>query len=120
MALQSLRLFEVIGEKENKSVHCDSGLEQEFFLVDRDLYNARSDLMLAGRTLVGNVPPKGQQVLVRLLRLWYPAYLPPNHAWTAPPHSMLILPLPSPPTRSDGGPVLRVPVAPLAGLHPRL
>ena len=37
----SLRLFEVLGEKEHKSVHTDSGLEQEFFLIDRDLYLAR-------------------------------------------------------------------------------
>lgn len=38
------------------------GIEQEYFLVDEDLYNQRPDLVFAGRTLVGNMPAKGQQL----------------------------------------------------------
>lgn len=38
------------------------GIEQEYFLVDADLYNARPDLVFAGRTLIGNMPAKGQQL----------------------------------------------------------
>lgn len=38
------------------------GVEQEYFLVDEDLYRQRPDLMLSGRTLIGQVPAKGQQL----------------------------------------------------------
>jgi glutamine synthetase len=38
------------------------GIEQEYFLVDRDLFHQRPDLMLAGRTLLGHTPAKGQQL----------------------------------------------------------
>lgn len=38
------------------------GVEQEYFLVDADLFNQRPDLMLSGRTLIGQVPAKGQQL----------------------------------------------------------
>lgn len=38
------------------------GIEQEYFLVDKDLYNQRPDLRLAGRTLIGHPPAKGQQL----------------------------------------------------------
>jgi len=38
------------------------GVEQEYFLVDAALYNARPDLMLTGRTLIGHAPAKGQQL----------------------------------------------------------
>lgn len=38
------------------------GLEQEFFLIDRELYNKRSDLKNCGRTLIGARPPKGQEL----------------------------------------------------------
>ena len=38
------------------------GMEQEYFLVDRDLFNARPDLVLTGRTLLGHAPARGQQL----------------------------------------------------------
>jgi glutamine synthetase len=45
-----------------KSAKVSLGIEQEYFLVDEDLYNQRPDLVFAGRTLVGNMPAKGQQL----------------------------------------------------------
>ncbi len=43
-------------------VHTTLGWEQEYFLIDEALFNARPDLVLAGRTLVGKYSPKGQQL----------------------------------------------------------
>lgn len=45
-----------------KGVHSNLGVEQEYFLVDADLFNARHDLVLSGRTLFGLPPAKGQQL----------------------------------------------------------
>lgn len=56
------KFFRTIGDTSVHSVHVDSGLEQEFFLVDRDLYLRRPDLMQTGRTLFGALPPKHQQL----------------------------------------------------------
>jgi len=55
------KLLNLIGVKAN-SVSTTLGTEQEFFLVDRSLYAMRPDMRLTGRTLVGNVPPKHQQL----------------------------------------------------------
>ncbi len=49
-------------DKNIKRVHATLGWEQEYFLVDSALYNARPDLIYAGRTLLGANPPKGQQL----------------------------------------------------------
>ena len=49
-------------DKNVKKVSASLGWEQEYFLVDSALYNARPDLMLAGRALTGNAPAKGQQL----------------------------------------------------------
>lgn len=38
------------------------GAEQEYFLIDRELYNKRKDLIFTGRTLFGAAPPKGQEL----------------------------------------------------------
>lgn len=38
------------------------GIEQEYFLIDEELYNQRPDLLFSGRTLIGNMPAKGQQL----------------------------------------------------------
>jgi glutamine synthetase len=59
---ESLRLFSVLGEKQHESVHTDSGLEQEFFLINRSYYDQRPDLMSTGRTLMGAAPIKGRHV----------------------------------------------------------
>jgi glutamine synthetase len=49
-------------DKNVKKVTATLGWEQEYFLVDRAMYNARPDLMMTGRTLVGHDPAKGQQL----------------------------------------------------------
>ncbi len=49
-------------DKDVNKVVATLGIEQEYFLVDRALYHARPDLMLAGRTLFGHSPAKGQQL----------------------------------------------------------
>jgi glutamine synthetase len=48
--------------KKVSSVKASLGIEQEYFLVDEAMYNARPDLMMCGRTLVGHAPAKGQQM----------------------------------------------------------
>jgi glutamine synthetase len=45
-----------------KNAKVSLGIEQEYFLVDEELYHQRPDLVFAGRTLVGNMPAKGQQL----------------------------------------------------------
>ncbi|MBX0289439.1 glutamine synthetase III [Hymenobacter sp. HSC-4F20] len=49
-------------DKDVQRVHTTLGIEQEYFLVDRALYNARPDLVMTGRTLFGHAPAKGQQL----------------------------------------------------------
>jgi glutamine synthetase len=62
LSRESMRLFQVLGETKHTKVHMDAGLEQEFFLIDRNYYLRRPDLMLTGRTVVGTSPPKGQEL----------------------------------------------------------
>jgi len=57
-AVEVCRLF----DKNITKVTASLGIEQEYFLVDEDLFNARPDLFLAGRTLFGHETPKGQQL----------------------------------------------------------
>ena len=57
-ALPIVRLF----DPEAKKVQCNLGWEQEYFLVDEDLYCARPDLMITGRTLMGHMSSKSQQL----------------------------------------------------------
>ena len=49
-------------DKQVKHVHANLGWEQEYFLVDESLFNARPDLMLTGRTLMGHLSAKNQQL----------------------------------------------------------
>lgn len=58
-AIGLLRLF---GHKDIKKVFSTCGPEQEYFLIDKNYYNLRQDLLLTGRTLVGASSPKGQQL----------------------------------------------------------
>lgn len=58
----SLRLLHLIGNTDTKRVITTLGVEQEFFLIDRGLCTLRPDLKICGRTLVGSVPPKHQQL----------------------------------------------------------
>lgn len=59
---QSLRLLQHLGDTGAKQVVCNVGWEQEFFLIDRQMYLARPDLMAAGRTLIGAPPLRGQEL----------------------------------------------------------
>ena len=59
---QAKRLLSCFGGPDNIHVSADLGAEQEYFLVDKQLYALRPDLMMCGRTLFGNVPPKHQQM----------------------------------------------------------
>ncbi len=58
----AMNLFDAMGETGHTALHTDSGLEQEFFLIDRSYYLRRPDLQVAGRTLLGAAPPKGQEL----------------------------------------------------------
>ena len=58
---QAVRVLHILGEKDVKSVKTTVGAEQEYFLVDKEVYNKRRDLIFTGRTLFGNKPVKGQE-----------------------------------------------------------
>ena len=60
LSRQSVRVLRLFGDTETKRVTAQCGPEQEYFLVDKDLYKEREDLIMTGRTLFGNKPPKGQ------------------------------------------------------------
>src|SRR5947207_12637961 len=59
---QALRVLRLFGNKEAKKVFTTVGPEQEYFLIDKNFYYARPDLINAGRTLFGAKPPKGQEL----------------------------------------------------------
>ena len=59
---QSLRLLRLFGNTTSQRVTPSVGAEQEYFLVDREKYLKRKDLIFTGRTLFGAMPPKGQEM----------------------------------------------------------
>ena len=59
---QGLRVLRAIGDNETKKVLPTVGAEQEYFLIARELYEQREDLIICGRTLFGAKPPKGQEL----------------------------------------------------------
>ena len=59
---QALRILKLFGDTETTKVTTSVGPEQEYFLVDKEMYNRRKDLIFTGRTLFGAMPPKGQQL----------------------------------------------------------
>ena len=59
---QALRIVRLFGNTEATKVTASVGPEQEYFMVDKDLYMQRKDLMFAGRTLFGAPAPKGQEM----------------------------------------------------------
>jgi len=61
MDRQARRILELFGHSDIARISMTAGCEQEYFLVDRKFANARPDLMLAGRTLFGAPPAKGQE-----------------------------------------------------------
>ena len=56
------KLLHILGKEKVTRVDTTVGSEQEYFLIDKDLYNEREDLMLTGRTLIGAPAPKGQEM----------------------------------------------------------
>lgn len=59
---QSLRLLRLFGNTTSQKVVPSIGAEQEYFLIDRNKYLQRKDLIYTGRTLFGAMPPKGQEL----------------------------------------------------------
>ena len=59
---QALRVLRLFGDNKTSKVTANVGVEQEYFLLDKDLYLKREDLRLCGRTLFGSKPPKGQEL----------------------------------------------------------
>ena len=59
---QALRILKLFGNTEVNYVRTSVGPEQEYFLIDRQMYEKREDLKLCGRTLFGAMPPKGQEM----------------------------------------------------------
>lgn len=59
---EALRILRLFGDTTTTRVITTVGAEQEYFLVDKDYYEKRKDLILAGRTLFGAMPPKGQEL----------------------------------------------------------
>lgn len=59
---EAVNILHILGNKEVKHVSTTVGPEQEYFLVDKDLYNKRKDLVFCGRTLLGAPAPKGQEM----------------------------------------------------------
>ena len=59
---QALRIIKLFGHNDVKRVNVTVGPEQEYFLVDKEMYEKRPDLIYCGRTLIGSMPPKGQEM----------------------------------------------------------
>ena len=62
LSRQALRILRLFGNTSAKQVHSTVGAEQEYFLIDKKMYDARKDLVFTGRTLFGAKPPKGQEL----------------------------------------------------------
>ena len=59
---EAVRILHLLGNKEVRHIDTTVGPEQEYFLVDKDLYKKRKDLIFCGRTLLGASAPKGQEM----------------------------------------------------------
>lgn len=60
--IQAMRILKLFGNTTVRQVSTTVGPEQEYFLIDKDLYKKRKDLVYTGRTLFGATPPKGQEL----------------------------------------------------------
>ena len=60
--IQALRILKLFGATQTAAVRANAGAEQEYFLIDRGVYEQRPDLIYTGRTLLGARPPKGQEL----------------------------------------------------------
>ncbi|MBR3094314.1 MAG: glutamine synthetase III, partial [Clostridia bacterium] len=59
---KAVRLLHLLGETDVQRVNSTVGAEQEYFLIDKELYNQRKDIVITGRSLFGAKPPKGQEL----------------------------------------------------------
>lgn len=59
---QALRILHLFGNDDVKCVRTSAGAEQEYFLIDKEMYDKRPDIRFTGRTLFGAKPPKGQEL----------------------------------------------------------
>ena len=62
LSAEAVRILHLLGKTDVTHVATTVGPEQEYFLIDRDLYNQRVDLKMSGRTLFGAKAPKGQEL----------------------------------------------------------
>ena len=62
LSKQAVRVLNLLGNKSVTRVVSTVGPEQEYFIIDRKLYEQRKDLIMTGRTLFGAKPPKGQEL----------------------------------------------------------
>ena len=60
--IQAMRILRLFGDSSSKRVVPTMGPEQEYFLIDREMFMKRDDLLFTGRTLFGAKPPKGQEL----------------------------------------------------------
>ncbi|MGN8630826.1 glutamine synthetase III family protein [Blautia sp. HCP3S3_G3] len=60
--VEALKVLKLLGNTEVKHITTTVGPEQEYFLVDKELYKQRKDLIFCGRTLIGAPAPKGQEM----------------------------------------------------------
>ena len=59
---QAIRILRLFGDTETRRVTAQVGPEQEYFLIDKELFRQRRDLQMTGRTLFGAKPPRGQEL----------------------------------------------------------
>ncbi|MBR6090582.1 MAG: glutamine synthetase III [Anaerolineaceae bacterium] len=59
---QAMRILKLFGNADVSHVKTTVGAEQEYFLVDKKMFDLREDLVMTGRTLIGAMPPKGQEM----------------------------------------------------------
>ncbi len=59
---EAIKILSLFGINDVRRVNATVGAEQEYFLVDKDIYEKRKDLIFTGRTLFGAMPPKGQEL----------------------------------------------------------
>ncbi len=62
LSKQAVRVLQLMGHNDVTKVSCSVGPEQEYFLIDRDKFLQRKDLVFTGRTLFGAMAPKGQEL----------------------------------------------------------
>ena len=62
LSKEAVKILQLLGRTDVTGVSTTIGPEQEYFLVDKEFYRQRKDLMFTGRTLLGAMPPKGQEM----------------------------------------------------------